>query len=81
MRFDEFNKNDKGERLDLIINENPLAVVAPAIGALARGAAKTAAPIVKKGAKELVKRGTPVVKDLIKKGLVANDLEFNYDNI
>ena len=60
MRFDEFNKNDKGEKLDEIL---PVA-----IGALARGAAKAAAPVVKKGAQELIKRGKPVIQNLIKKG-------------
>ena len=50
MRFDEFNKNDKGERLDLIINENPLAL----LPALARGAAKAAAPVIRKGGQELI---------------------------
>ena len=67
MRFDEFNKNEKGEKLDEIL---PAIAAAggTAIGALARGAARAAAPVVKKGAKELIKRGSPVVKDLIKKG-------------
>ena len=64
MRFDEFNKNDKGERLDLIINENPLAL----LPALARGAASAAAPVIRKGGQELIKRGKPVIQNLIKKG-------------
>lgn len=66
MRFDEFNKNDKGEKLDEILPA--VAAGGAAIGALARGAAKAAAPIVRKGAQELIKRGKPVVQDLIKKG-------------
>ena len=52
MRFDEFNKNDKGERLDELGPLAPLAV----------GAARVAAPLVKKGAQELGKRAAPLVK-------------------
>ena len=51
MRFDEFNKNDKGEKLDEL---GPLA--APIAGALGTGA-RLAAPIIKKGAQELGKKG------------------------
>lgn len=62
MKFDEINQNEKGEKLDEII---PAAAVLPA---LAGGAARAAAPVLRKGGQELMKRGAPVVKDLIKKG-------------
>ena len=60
MRFDEFNKNDKGEKLDELGPLAPLAV----------GAARLAAPLVKKGAQELGKKAaTQSKKVLIKASL------------